>query len=128
MREPYHVDVGTPPGYDEVEQAFEQGHVFTASRDQLIKYLNLLSQNVTGDDAVQSRDMVQAITLNHLILKQHIDHLERKSNVTQWLVIALTIASLLASVAQVGIALSPRSDLFTPLQPVSPAPAHSRSP
>ena len=48
--------------------------------------------------------MVQAITLNHLILQHHIDGLEKRTGKMQLLVIALTIASLIGTGVQCWLA------------------------
>ena len=93
-----------PAEYEATNAAFVSGSVAAADRQSLQAYLLAISQNVTGDDAVQSRDIVQALTLNHLILQRHIDELERRGGRTQKLVIALTIASLLGTAVQCWLA------------------------
>ena len=94
----------TTPEYRAALSAFETGAIFSSSRIDLRRYLLAISQNVTGDDGIQARDIAQALTLNHLVLQRHIDELEKKSKLTTYLVIALTIASLAATAAQAWFA------------------------
>lgn len=92
------------PQYKDVLDAFETGSITDADRKMLQTYIIAISQHVTSNDGVQARDIVQALTINHLILQRHIDGLERRSSRTQALVIALTIASLVGTAAQCWLA------------------------
>jgi hypothetical protein len=85
------------PEYKSILNDFESGSIIDANRETLQRHLLTISQNATGDDAIQARDIVQALTINHLILQRHIDGLERRSNRTQNVVILLTVASLLGT-------------------------------
>jgi hypothetical protein len=80
--------------YQDALEAFSSGAVTSAKLKTLQDYLIAIAHNATGDDAVQSRDMVQAMTLNHLILQHHISGIERRNSRMQCLVIALAFASL----------------------------------
>ena len=121
------------PEYQEALKAFDTGGVVDASRTDLQRYLVAIARNATGDDAVQARDTIQALTLNHLVLQRHIDSLERKNTVTQRLVIGLTIASLAGTVVQAWLAskADARSEVDlarqTPPQLVIPQHASSAS-
>jgi hypothetical protein len=90
--------------YLEALKAFENGNIYKAKKYELQKYLCAIAQNATGDDAIQSRDIVQSLTINHLLLQQHINELERKGRVTQRIVIALTIATLIFGLPQLWYA------------------------
>ena len=92
------------PVYQEAQRAFGDGSVFGASRTTLQRYLLAIAINATGDDAIQARDTAQSATVNHLILQRHIDDLDAKAKFTQWLVIALTVASLGGTVVQSWLA------------------------
>ncbi|MCE2969074.1 MAG: hypothetical protein LW847_02395 [Burkholderiales bacterium] len=92
------------PEYESAQAAFCDGSVVTAPREHLQRYLLAISRNATFDDAIQSRDNVQVVTLNHLILQRHIDELERRSKWLQWLVVVLTVASLFGTVVQSWLA------------------------
>jgi hypothetical protein len=92
------------PEYQEALKAFAAGTIVDASRTDLQRYLVAIACNATGDDAVQARDTIQALTLNHLVLQRHIDTLDRKNKVTQRLVIGLTVASLAGTVVQSWLA------------------------
>jgi hypothetical protein len=89
--------VNGSPGYRSVVDAFYDGTVKLKTPVELQEYLLGLSNNATGDDGIQSRDTIQGITINHILLQRHIDDLNKKNNVTQYLVIALTIASLIGT-------------------------------
>ncbi len=90
--------------YNAVISAFESGTVIKADRETLQTYITTIAMNATGDDSIQARDTVQALTINHLILQRHIDELERKNNTTQRLVIILTIFSVLGTGLQCWLA------------------------
>jgi hypothetical protein len=92
------------PRYQAAQAAFDKGTITNADRVTLQEYLEAIAQNVTLNDGFQSRDIVQALTINHLILQRHIDELERRGRCTQFLVIALTVASLVGTGFQCWIA------------------------
>lgn len=85
--------------------AFKRGTLHTLSRPELSAYLVAIANHSTGDDAVQSRDTIQAITLNHIILQFHVDELEKRNIRVRRAVICLTIASLLCSLVQIIVTL-----------------------
>jgi hypothetical protein len=88
------------PDYRSVVDTFFDGKIKTKTPEELQDYLIALSNHATGDDAIQSRDIIQGITINHILLQHHIDDLNKKNSVIQFLVIALTIASLFGTVFQ----------------------------
>ncbi len=90
--------------YNAVLNAFESGTLIKADRETLQTYITTIAMNATGDDAIQARDIVQALTINHLILQRHIDELERKNNTTQNWIIILTIFSVLGTGMQCWLA------------------------
>ena len=86
--------------YQEVLDSFSSRSVLVADRPTLERYLFVLAQNTTGNDAVQSRDIVQSGVLNSLLLQRHIKEVERRADVTQRFVIALAVASLVGTAVQ----------------------------
>jgi hypothetical protein len=117
MYESFQTEPMKMPGYQEAQSAFSSGKISEANRKELERYILAISQNATGDDAIQARDIVQSLTINHLILQRHIDELDRKSKTTQILVILLTIASLAGTVAQAWLAY--KADLRSETEMVS---------
>ena len=91
--------------YERALAAFAAGSIETLESKTLSSHLVAIANHATGDDAVQARDIIQAITLNHLILQRHVDELERRDRRVQRIVIALAGASLIGTAVQVGMAL-----------------------
>ena len=118
MNQTYNTPQMATAAYQAALSAFESGTIADSSRAELQTYLLAISLNVTGDDAVQARDIAQVLTLNHLVLQRHIDELERRNKFTQYLVVALTVASLAGTVAQAWLAYKAdlRSDADTKKQ------------
>ena len=87
-------------GYKEVQSAFGDGSFSQADQDTLRRYISAIAKNATGDDAVQSRDIVQALTINHLSLQRHIEGMEARNKRTQIFVVVLALASLLGTAGQ----------------------------
>lgn len=83
---------------------FADGEIETLDRKTVGVHLIAIANNVTGDDAVQSRDMIQAITLNHLVLQRFVNELEQRTARMQNFVLWLTIASVIGTFVQVWLA------------------------
>ena len=97
--------------YEEAHAAFMNGGLDTHSDEQLITYLSGLSNQNNTNTGTQHRDVIRGLTINNILLKRHIDklqaHISRlndQNTKTQYLVIALTIASLIGTAAQIWYA------------------------
>lgn len=86
---------------DEISAQFAKGGVLTASDEKLQEYLMSLSSGHVENDMVRHREIIRALTINHIQMKRHIDNLNAQSNKTQRWVMALAIASLIGTLAQV---------------------------
>jgi hypothetical protein len=91
--------------YQPVEDAFRDGTIDEHDSATLGNFLMALSNQPLENDRVKHRDIIRGITINHILLKRHIDALDKKNDLTQKLVIALTIASLIGTGAQTWFAL-----------------------
>lgn len=81
--------------------AFENGSVTEVSDDILQTWLRNLSTGNTVNETIRYREIIRALTINHIQMKRHIDHLNAQSNKTQKWVMVLAIASLIGTLAQV---------------------------
>jgi hypothetical protein len=104
---------GQQESYDRMNAAFGQNTVHSASPETLSKYLVSLSNQPIQNSAVQHRDIIRGITINHILLQRHIDSLNKQNSTIQKWVIALAVAALISSVAQIF------SPLLFPLQPTA---------
>ena len=87
--------------YQPMEDAFRDGVIASETSDVLQKHLLALSNQVIRSDAVQHRDIIRGITINHILLQRHIDGLNKQNSKTEKLVIAFTVASLIGTGVQV---------------------------
>jgi hypothetical protein len=87
--------------YARIKQAFDLQSITSFSNEELIDGLIILAANRTGDDSFYVQDGIQAMAINHLLLQRLITGIERRSNRTTWIVIALALVSVIASIVQV---------------------------
>jgi hypothetical protein len=97
--------------YEEAHAAFLRGSVQDASDEQLLLYLSGLANQNNTNTGTQHRDVIRGLTINNILLKRHLDRLQQhitslsqQNARTQLLVIALTIASLIGTTAQLWYA------------------------
>jgi hypothetical protein len=90
--------------YQAVEDAFRKGQIDATDSATLADYLTALSNQPLANERVQHRDVIRGITINHVLLQRHIADLDKKNALTQKLVVALTVASLIASGMQIWYA------------------------
>lgn len=91
--------------YQLVENAFRKGTINEHDSATLGEFLMALSNQPIENDRVKHRDIIRGITINHMLLQRHVDALDKKNDLTQKLVIALTIAALIGTGAQTWFAL-----------------------
>lgn len=87
--------------YQAAEDAFSSGGISTATDDELSKHLLALANKPIENDRLKHRDIIRGITINHMLLQNHIDRLNKQNNRTERWVIALAIAALISSVFQI---------------------------
>ena len=62
--------------HDDLNRAFDTGSVFTATPQELESYLRALGSLNINSDAVRSKSVVRALTINHLQMARTIGELE----------------------------------------------------
>ena len=118
--------------WESANTAFTTGTLLSCDSATLQNHLLAISNQQIRNDTIQHRDIVRGITINHILLQRHIDVLQQhitalnKQNAkTQKLVVALTLASLIGTGAQVWYAVksdkkSEREALPTASAPQTP--------
>lgn len=96
---------------DEISSAFRDGKILTASEEELKKYLMSLCTEHIPNDMVRHRETIRALTINHIQMQRHIDKLNKQNTILQYLVIALTIASLIGTAVQTYKILQPEAQM-----------------
>jgi len=89
---------------DAAAKAFDENALSSCDNDTLHKHLIALANELVPNSSVQHRNIIRGITINHILLQKHIDALNKQNSKTQWLVVALTIASLIGTGVQVWYA------------------------
>ena len=100
-------------------KAFEDGSIESCGNATMRAHLLALSNQQIYNDSIQHRDVIRAITLNHILLQRHINDLDRQNTKTQRWVIALAVASLIGTAVQVYYTINPNT--FTPTAKQQPA-------
>ncbi|HOE15936.1 MAG TPA: hypothetical protein PLX02_01245 [Syntrophorhabdaceae bacterium] len=73
---------------DEINEVFKDGTILTASEERLQMYLKALSSDPIPNDMVRHREIIRALTINHIQMQRHVDSLNRKNNSIQiWIII-----------------------------------------
>lgn len=115
--------------YDRMDLAFQDGSFKIASSETLHHYLiSLANQNIPNTQ-VQHRDVIRGLTINHILLQRHIEGLNKQNSKTQKLVIALTVASLIGTFAQIWYAANADKtpEIKTPPIATSQPPQNTKS-
>lgn len=124
--------------YEQAHAAFLRGSVQDESDEQLLLHLSGLANQNNINSGTQHRDIIRGLTINNILLKRHLDRLQQHITLlnqqnarTQILVMALTIAALIGTVAQVWYAhradvkTSPEANAQASGATPSPTPASS---
>lgn len=85
----------------EITTQFLSGGILTASDEKLQEYIMSLSSGHVPNDMVRHREIIRALTINHIQMKRHIDGLNTQSNKTQRWVMALAVAALIGTIVQI---------------------------
>ena len=93
----------TTPNPQDLRNALNDGSIESVDSETLKKYLVLISRS-TGPWKFDEGHIVIGNTLNHILLQRHIEGLNKQNAITQYLVIALTIASLIGTTSQIWYA------------------------
>lgn len=83
------------------DELFDQRKVFEATDDNLDQALFELSTGYVPNDMVKHREIIRAITINSIKNQRHIDRIERRNEKLTYLIILLTVVSIILSVIQI---------------------------
>lgn len=87
--------------FDAASKAFDENSLDACDNETLQKHLISLANEPVPNTAVQHRNIIRGITINHILLQRHIDRLNKQNTKTERWVIALAIAALISSVVQI---------------------------
>lgn len=97
--------------YEDAHEVFIRGDVESQTNEQLLTHLSGLANQNNINSGTQHRDIIRGLTINNVLLKRHLDKLQQhisqlnlQNSLTQYFVIALTIASLVGTSAQIWYA------------------------
>ena len=118
----------------EMHAAFGSGKIFSESEETLQKYLaSLCTENVPNVE-VRHREIIKALTINHIQMQRHIDKLneqaklvqeqgnklQKQNNRLQKIIIVLATIATFTGITQIYVALKPpRSASHQLMQPLS---------
>ena len=91
---------------DEIRSVFSNGTILSTKDDKLGEYLTSLCLEPVPNEGMRHAKIIQALTINHIQMKRHIDNLNKKNNRTQFFVILLALVSLVSSVVQIYITVT----------------------
>lgn len=90
--------------FDAAAKAFDENALSACDDKTLQEHLIAFAKEDVPNQALQHRNIIRGITINHLLLQRHIERLNKQNSITQRLVIALTVAALLVGVPQLWFA------------------------
>ena len=75
----------------EMHAAFESNEIFSVSEETLQKYLaSLCTERVTNEE-VRHREIIKALTINHIQMQRYIVNLNKRNSRLQLIIISLTV-------------------------------------
>lgn len=86
--------------FDAAGKAFDENALSDCDDKTLQEYLIAFAKEDVPNPALQHRNIIRGITINHLLLQRHIDRLNKKNSITQQLVIVLTVSALIIGIPQ----------------------------
>ncbi|MGH9575819.1 MAG: hypothetical protein ACRD3R_00160 [Terriglobales bacterium] len=107
--------MGILEDYEAAHSAFQRGAIVNADDETLLKHLHGLSNQYNINTGTQHRDVIRGLTIQHILLKRHVDmlqaHISRLNNqntTLQVIVIVLAAAAVIGTGVQTYVALNPR--------------------
>ena len=96
----------------ETSRAFASGAIFTASDDDLVRYLRGICTGAIPNDYVRHAEIVRGITINHIQmgrvireLETTMRHLSAASDKTQTRITILTVVAVIVGIVQAVAAI-----------------------
>ena len=80
------------------DELFDKKLVFEASDENLNDALIELSTGHVPNDMVRHREIIRAITINTIKSQRHIDKIENRNTKLTYLIILLTVVSIILSI------------------------------
>ncbi len=90
---------------DDVNVAFHSGSVRTDSDAKLMQYLRVLCYEQFLSDENKLLANNRCITINTILTQRYMERMDRVTTRYTWVVIILAVASLIASIVQIVVAL-----------------------
>ncbi len=81
---------------------FNDGSFLLKTDDELISYPHVLSTDPNYNPQLQHLAIIRAQTINDLLMKRHIEKLDKQSAKTQHWFMVLAVASLIASLVDIS--------------------------
>lgn len=89
--------------YQPMEDAFRDWTVLGQDKEILFQHLRALSNKPIESEHVRHRDIIRGITINNILMQRHIDALEKRAKFLTVFVAVISVASLLAALAQIMV-------------------------
>ena len=115
----------TARDFVDLSERLARGDITTASKQELERFTVMLCRPNASTRFPGSQFPQACETVRLLLLREHINTIERRSAKYQWLVIALAVAALVSSVVQIYVQVSTQAPSIAPAQP---APATQSAP
>lgn len=80
------------------DKLFEKGEIFSATDEELDNALKELSTGHVSNDMVRHREIIRGITINTIKSQRHIDRIEARNQKLTYIIIVLTIVSIILSI------------------------------
>jgi hypothetical protein len=113
----------SPADFDALSERLARGNITVATTQELEQYLIMLCRP-DASQRLGSQQFPQACeTIRLLLLRAHINTLERRNAKVQWWVIVLAVAALLSSIAQIFSPMLFRERPIASSPPAQAAPA-----
>lgn len=103
----------------DLNQEFDSDRVLTASEPDLLIMLKQICSEPVHNDLVRHREIVRGLTINHILMKRHIDTLNNQNATTQRWVMVLALIATVGTLAQVYLSLWPLTKIAQPSSPQS---------
>ena len=88
-----------------LDRAFSEHTVDTKTDEELIQFLHVLENRAIHNDLVRHREIIRALTINHIRMSRFLKSLDDKNARLSRLVIILTFVAVIAGTIQVLIGL-----------------------
>ena len=85
----------------DLSNAFESGDILEADECRLLSMLLKICDEAIPNDMTRHRAIIRGITINHILMKRHMDNLNTQNRKTQFAVGLVAIATLIVAIVQI---------------------------